>query len=81
MRAGVQQVLALEVDRRPSQVVAEPTGVEERRRPPGIVPEQTGELVLEPGIALDLAIRRVQAVEGGDKNLGGVAPAPLAEVA
>jgi hypothetical protein len=51
VRAGVQQVLALEVDRAPPRWARQPLGEIERRRPAGVVGEQRRELLAEGPVA------------------------------
>ena len=60
VRAGVQQVFALEVDFGPAQLLRQPPGKVERRGPPRIVLEQTGQLSLKRRIGLGLRILLLQ---------------------
>ena len=61
VRAGVQQVFALDVDARAAELFGQPRGELQRRGPPGKVVEQLIELSLKPGSAL-LRRRRAQAL-------------------
>ena len=72
--AGVAEVLALEDDGG-AAALAEPLGVEQRRRPAGVVAEEAGELGLEGRVARRILIRQRQLVEGRDERLGDEPPA------
>ena len=78
VRAGVAEVLALQVDGLP---VGEPLGAVERCRAADVIALQPFELEGEAGIVLDLTPAALELVEGRDKRLGDVAAAVRAEVA
>ena len=80
VRAGVTEVLALEVDARAAALLAEPLGEVERRRTAGVVLEQAGEAALELAIALGRRPGLLELDQRRHERLGDEAPAEAAEV-
>jgi hypothetical protein len=80
VRAGVEQVLALEIDLRATQFTSEPLGVIERRRPAAELAEVVLQLALELGIFLGAEIFRLQLLERMHQRLGHVTSAVRSEV-
>src|SRR5581483_5845504 len=56
VRSGVQQILALEVDPRSAEVLAQAPGEVQRRRPSRIVSQQVIQLLLEAAILPGVAV-------------------------
>jgi hypothetical protein len=79
VRAGVVQVLALEVDRRAAHARGQARGFGQRRRPTAIVPLQRRQFGLKLRVAGALLVESLQFEQGGHQRLGGHAPAELAE--
>ena len=78
VRAGVEQVLALQVDVAPD-ALGEPLGVVERRRPPDVVAQQPVEPLAKRGSRARLEPRLLELGERGHQRLGHVAAAVGAE--
>ncbi len=70
VRAGVAEVLALEVDLRPAELLRQPVRERQRRRPADVVAQQVGHVALEVGVGLRLGIRRFQLGQHGNQDLG-----------
>src|SRR6266545_2968302 len=81
MRAGMRQVLALEVDLRAAAVLGQSYGVGQRGRPPGEGAVQFVQLFPEVWISLGLFVRRRQCRHRRRECLGDVAAAIGAELA
>jgi len=81
VRAGVQQVLALEVDLRAAEVLRQPAREVQPRRATGVVGEPGRELTHEAPIAPEPRPGPVQLEQRRHQRLGDVAAAELAEVA
>jgi len=79
VRAGVQQVFALEINLRPAQRFREPLGEIERRRPSRVVGQQRTQLGLERRIRLGFFVGVLQFVQRSHQRLRHVAPAIDAE--
>ena len=79
VRAGVEQVFALEVNLCAAEGFGEARGEVERRGAAGVVAQQQVELQVEIGIGLGLGVGVLQLVERGDERLGNVAAAVGAE--
>jgi hypothetical protein len=71
VRAGVQEVLALEPHLAPGRL-AEPLGEVQRRRPADVVAQEPVELALERLVAARLDPRRLELAERGHERLGDV---------
>jgi hypothetical protein len=80
MRAGVEEIFALEPDARAAEGFREALGVVERGGTSGVVVEEVGELGLEGGIVTRFEIGVFELFDGGHENLGDVAPAVGSEV-
>src|SRR5206468_378634 len=80
VRAGMAEVLALEIDARAAALLAEPLGEVERRRPAGVVPEQVGEPALEFSIALRRGPGLLELDQWRHERLGDEAAAEAPEV-
>jgi hypothetical protein len=78
VRAGVAEVLALQIDGLP---LREPLRSVERGGAADVVALQPAQLGEKAGVVLDLRPAALQLVQGGDERLGHVAPAVGAEVA
>ena len=81
VRAGVVQILALDVDARAAEVRRQVLGVGDRRGPAGVAGHQRFVLVPERGIGLGRAKGLLELVEGGDENLGDEGAAESSVVA
>ena len=81
VRAGVQQVFTLDINLCAARNFAQPLGVIERSRAPGVVREQILELGLKRGIETRFEIRLLQLLERRHQDFGNVATAVGAEVA
>ena len=79
VRAGVQQVFALQIDLRATQACREPLGVEERSGPAGKVFEQARQLRLKRRIAARRAVGRLQLLDGSHQRFRRKAAAEFAE--
>ena len=79
VRAGVEQVFALEIDVCAAEGFCEARGEVERGGAAGVVAQQRVELQVEIGVSLGLGIGVLQLVERGDEGLGNVAAAVGAE--
>src|SRR5579872_4389335 len=79
VRAGVEQVFALEINLRATQSLCEPRRKIERRRTAGVVAQQRVELQMEVGVGLGLGVRTLQFVERSDQGLGDISSAIKAE--
>jgi hypothetical protein len=75
VRAGVQQVFALEVNLRPSQLLRQPLAKVERRGPSRVVLQQISQLGLKGGIGLGQVVFALQLVERGHQCLRHIPPA------
>ena len=73
MGAGVQQILAFEVDFRAAQLAGQTRGQVQRGRTSGIVPQQQIELGVEDWIRLRFGIGVLQLFQSGHQSLGNVA--------
>ncbi len=80
MRAGVQQIFALDVDLRAAVRFAEALGVIERRGTAGVIGQQILQLGLKRGIEARFQIRLLQFFERRHQNFRDVAAAVGAEV-
>ena len=80
VRAGVQQVLALDVDLRAAVDFAQALGVIERRGPAGVVGEQILQLGLKRRIEARFQIRLLQFFERRHEDFGNVSAAVGTEV-
>ena len=69
VRAGVEQVLALEVDR-PAGALREPPRLVQRRRAARVVAQQPRQVGLEAGVGARLDPRRLELGERGHQRLG-----------
>ena len=81
VRAGVVQLVALEVDFRAAQMRRQPLGEIERARPPGIVLVEPAQLLLECRVVLRLLIGGADLPDEGHQRLGDIAAAIEAEMA
>ena len=81
VRAGVQQILALDVDLRAAMHFAQPLGVIERRGTAGVIGQQVLQLGLKRWIEPRLQIRLLQFFERRHQNFGNVAAPVRAEMA
>ncbi len=72
--AGVQQILAFEVNACPAQLPGQALCQVERRRTSGIVPEQQIELGVKDRVSLRLGIGVLQLLERRHKGLWNIAP-------
>ena len=79
--ASVEQVLALEVNLRPTEFLRPTVGEIERGWPPDVVFQQIIELGLESGVGLRLGIRLREILQGRHQCLGDEHPPELSEVA
>ena len=79
VRAGMAQVLALEVDVRTAEVLAEPRRRVERSRPAHKGVPMAGELELELRVGLRLVPQALQLLERAHESLGHVLPAKRPE--
>src|SRR5262249_26810750 len=79
--AGVTEVLALEVDPRPSGVLGEPRREEQRRGPAGVIAQQPVEPGLERAVATGRRVRLLQLDERSHPGLRHEAAAEAAEAA
>ena len=80
VRAGVQQVLALEVDG-PAQLRGQPPGAVQRRGPARVVAQQLGQLGGVGRVLAGLQPRGLELVQRRDQGLGHEAAAVGAELA
>ena len=81
VRAGVEQILALQINLRATQFLRPALGEIQRCRPPDIVMQQVIQLRLEGRVRLGLFILLCQLCEGGHERLRHKHAAVLAEVA
>jgi len=79
VRAGVEQVFALEIDFCAAEGFAETRGEVERRGAAGEVAQERIELQMEVRIGLGFLIRVVELIERRDEGFGNVASAVWAE--
>ncbi len=75
VRAGVQQVFALQVNFGAPELLGEPFGKEERCGTSGVVPAQVVQLLLKVAIATGPGVGALQLFQGGHQGLGNVAAA------
>src|SRR4029077_1994561 len=80
VRAGVQEVLALEVDARAAQAVRQPAGEVEPCRSARVVAQPGRELAAEAGVAAELRPGGLELEQRGHERLGDVAAAIHPEV-
>ena len=81
VRAGVVQVLALEIDLRPAEMVGQALGEIERRGSAHIMGQQAIQLGLEGGVFLGGQIGGLQVQHQRHQGFGHIAAAELAEPA
>ena len=81
VRAGVRQVLALEVNLRAAERLGQPTGVRHGSRSPGVGLLQVRKLILKLRISHRFGVGGGQFVQRRDQRLRHEAPAELAVVA
>ena len=81
VRAGVVQLVALEVDLRAAQMRGQPLGEIERARPAGIVLVEPAHLLVERRIVLRLLIGGADLPDERHQRLGHIAAAIKAEMA
>ena len=79
VRAGVEQVFALQVNARAAEFFGQATGKEERRGPSGVLLEQVSEVALKFLVAAGAAVGGFQFLECGDEGFRNVASAVVAE--
>ncbi len=80
MRAGVIELVALEVDLRAAKVLGQPLGVIERARPAGIMGVEVFKLGMERGIVLGLRIGSLKLKDKRHQRFGDEASAIKAEM-
>src|ERR1019366_8049386 len=80
VRAGVQQVFALEPDARAAESLGEVFGEIERGGAAGVVVQQTGELGLEGGVVARNEVGGFEFLNRRHEDFGDVAPAVGSEV-
>ncbi len=80
VRAGVQQVLALDVDLRAAVDFAEALGKVERRGPSGVIGEQILQLGLKSRIDARFQIRLLQFFERRHQDFGNISASVWAEM-
>ena len=73
VRAGVQQVLTLQVNLGTTKVLGEPRSKAQRGRTSAIIPEKTRKLCLKCLIAFGLLVRGLEFLERRHQRLGNVA--------
>ncbi len=78
--AGVEEILALQVDLRPAAVLREPGGEVELGRPPGEFLQVVAELGLERRVVPGREVGRGQLLEGAHEGLRHIDPAVDAEM-
>src|SRR5262249_45728540 len=81
VRAGVAEILTLEIDPRAAALLAESRRMVEWRRAAGVVAEQLGETLLELPVALRRTPRPLQLDQRRHECLGDEAAAEASEVA
>ena len=81
MGAGVQQILALEINFRAAELLREPLGEVERRGTTTKITQQRGEFFSKFRILPRGMVFVFQFAQGGHQRLGNKHPAVLAEVA
>ena len=81
VRAGVEQVFALDIDLRAAQVFGEPAREVERRGTARVVRQQNVEFGVERRVLLRLVVSVLEFFERRHQNFGHVASAVRAEVA
>ena len=81
MRAGVEQVFALEIDLRAAEFAREALGEVKRRGPAAELAQVIFELALELGVLLRAEIFLLQFLQRVHQRLRHVTPAVRAEVA
>ena len=81
VRAGVEQVFALEIDLCAAQLLGEALAEVERRGAAGVVVEQVGQLGLEGGVGFGYVVLVLQLEQRGHQRLRHVAAAVDAEAA
>ena len=79
--AGVVQLVALEIDLRATEMLAQPLRVIERRRPAAIVAQQTGQLLLKLGVGLCSLIGFLQLENKRHERFGDETASEVSEVA
>ncbi len=72
VRAGMQQVFALEINLRPAQLLRQPLAKIERRRPPGIILQQPGQLSLKRGVILGDVVLMLELKQRRHQRLGHI---------
>src|SRR5258708_3282162 len=80
-RAGMQQSFALQVDFRAAQLLRQPFGKKQRRRTPGVFPQQALKFGLEFRIFARLVVLALQFLQGPHERLGDIPSAVLAKPA
>ena len=81
VRAGVQQVLALQVDLRSAELLRHALGKIERGGTAAVVVQQIVQLGMEGGVGLGRGVGLLQLLERGHQRLRHIAPAIDAEAA
>src|SRR5712692_910361 len=81
VRAGVQQVFALEVNARPAEVRGEPGGKLQGRGPPGEVAQQAVNLPAEGRVIASGNVCGLELLEGTHQSLGHIAAPVRAKTA
>ena len=80
VRAGVQQILALEENLRAAEMLRQAFGVVKRRRSPGVIAQQFGELRAKFRIGERIAISRFEFAERDHQSFGHELSAKRAEM-
>ena len=81
VRAGMQQVLALQVDLRAAELLADSFGKIERGGTAAVVVQQIVHLGMKGGVGLGRGVGLLQLLEGSHQRLRHIAPAIDAEAA
>ena len=81
MRAGVEQIFALQINLRAAELLREALGKVERRGPSAVVAEQAVEFGVKGGIGLGALVFGGEFEQRGHQRLGHEHAAELAEVA
>ena len=79
VRAGMEQVLALQINLCAAEVFCKPLGIVERRGAPGVVPQEPLEFRLERGIVFGFLVCALKLLDGMHESFRHIAPAKISK--
>ena len=81
VRSGMRQVLALQVNLRAAEILAEARRMIEGRGPANVLMEQVAKTILKSLVALSVCVGTIQFVQGRHQRLGHELPPEATEIA